>query len=133
MLVTSIPCAGFVNESERQAFEAVKQKLGSLPGSDEWIVLSNLSHSSSSRYQSDEIDMLVIGPQGLFVIEVKHWDRVWMRSRKDQVDGEADKHRCSRSSNAAATTERAIAAAPCSTPWPMILSAARRLNSSRAI
>lgn len=91
MIVTAIPCAGFVNESERQAFEAVKQKLSSLPGSGEWIVLSNLSHSSSSHYQSDEIDMVVIGPQGLFVIEVKHWDRGWMRSRRDQVDGEADK------------------------------------------
>ncbi len=91
MKVISIPCAEFVNESERRAFEEIKQKLAALPGAGEWIVLSNISHSSSPRFQSDEIDLLAIGPHGVFVIEVKHWDRFWMKSRTDQVDGEADK------------------------------------------
>src|SRR5712692_1609631 len=91
MKVISIPCGSFANESERQAFETVKQKLTAHPGNDEWIVLSNLPHSSSARHQSDEIDLLVIGPQGLFVIEVKHWDRAWMKKNPNQVDSEVEK------------------------------------------
>ncbi|UVT22058.1 MAG: NERD domain-containing protein [Nitrospira sp.] len=91
MKVIPIQCGEFANESERQAFEAVKQKLGVQSGSDEWIVLSNLPHSSTAQHQSDEIDLLVIGPQGLFVIEVKHWDRAWMKKNQTLVDSEAEK------------------------------------------
>ena len=91
MKVITIQCEEFANESERQAFEAVKQKLAAQSGSDEWIILSNLPHSSTSRHQSDEIDLLVIGPQGLFVIEVKHWDRAWMKKNQTLVDSEAEK------------------------------------------
>ncbi|MBI2988702.1 MAG: protein kinase [Deltaproteobacteria bacterium] len=91
MKVNHIPCGDFANESERQAFEAVKQKLIAQPGTDEWIILSNLPHTFSPRYQSDEIDLLVLGPQGLFVIEVKHWDRAWMKKNQIQADTEAEK------------------------------------------
>src|SRR3990170_1765265 len=91
MKVNHIQCGDLANESERQAFEAVKQKLIAQPGSDEWIILSNLPHTFSSRYQSDEIDLLVLGPQGLFVIEVKHWDRAWMKKNQIQADTEAEK------------------------------------------
>ena len=55
------------------------------------IILSNLPHSSTSQHQSDEIDLLVIGPQGLFVIEVKHWDRAWMKNNQTLVDSEVEK------------------------------------------
>src|SRR5271166_2846261 len=91
MKVIAIPCGGASKESERQAFETVKQKLAAHPGLEEWIVFSNLTHSSSSRLQSDEIDLVVIGAQGLFVIEVKHWDRTWMKKNQNQVDTEAEK------------------------------------------
>jgi hypothetical protein len=91
MKVNHIQCGDFANESERQAFEAVKQKLIAQPGSDEWIILSNVSHSFSSQRPSDEIDLLAIGPQGLFVIEVKHWDRTWIKKNQIQVDSEAEK------------------------------------------
>src|SRR2546428_12973446 len=91
MKVQHISCGDFANESERQAFEALKQKLIAQPGSDEWIILSNVSHSFSSQHQSDEIDLLVIGPQGVFVIEVKHWDRTWIKKNQIQVESEAEK------------------------------------------
>jgi serine/threonine protein kinase len=91
MKVIPIQCGQFANESERQAFEAVKQKLSAHPGSDEWIILSNLPHSSTPQHQSDEIDLLAVGPQGLFVIEVKHWDRTWMKKNQVLVDSEAEK------------------------------------------
>ena len=45
----------------------------------------------SSQHQSDEIDLLVIGPQGVVVIEVKHWDRTWIKKNQIQVEGEAEK------------------------------------------
>jgi len=91
MRVNHIPCGDFANESERQAFETIKQKLIAQAGSDEWIILSNVSHSFSSQHQSDEIDFLVVGPQGLFVIEVKHWDRTWIKKNQIQVETEAEK------------------------------------------
>ena len=91
MRVQHIQCGDFANESERQAFEAVKQKLIGQPGNDEWIILSNVSHSFSSQHQSDEIDLLVIGPQGVVVIEVKHWDRTWIKKNQIQVESEAEK------------------------------------------
>jgi hypothetical protein len=91
MKVQHIPCGDFANESERQAFEAVKQKLIAQPGSGEWIILSNVSHSFSSQHQSDEIDLLIVGPQGVFVIEVKHWDRTWIKKNQIQVESEAEK------------------------------------------
>jgi hypothetical protein len=91
MKVRHVKCGEFANESERQAFEAVKQKLIAQPGNEEWIILSNVSHSFSSQRPSDEIDLLVIGPLGLFVIEVKHWDRTWIKKNQVQVDSEAEK------------------------------------------
>ncbi len=41
MKVIPIQCGEFANESERQAFEAVKQKLAAQLGSDEWIELGS--------------------------------------------------------------------------------------------
>lgn len=91
MKVLPIQCDDFANESERLAFEVLKQKLSSQPGNDEWIILSNVPHSSNARQKSDEIDLLVMGPQGLFIIEVKHWDRAWMKKNPTIVDSEAEK------------------------------------------
>src|SRR5262249_61800848 len=91
MKVQHIECGDFANESERQAFEAVKQKLIAQPSSDEWIILSNISHSFSSQRPSDEIDLLIIGPQGLFVIEVKNRDSAWIKKNQIRVASAAEK------------------------------------------
>ncbi|MEF8733307.1 MAG: nuclease-related domain-containing protein [Candidatus Accumulibacter meliphilus] len=72
-----IPCGAPVNASEGLAIEKVKSKLQGLQGP--WVLLSNISHSSHAMRLSDEIDQVVIGPQGVFVVEVKHWDSTWLR------------------------------------------------------
>ena len=73
MKVTVFPCGAAVNESEVLAIENLKSQLQNCGGDDEWIVLTNLAFSVTHQFQSDEIDMIVIGPPGVRVIEVKHW------------------------------------------------------------
>jgi iron complex outermembrane receptor protein len=85
----AIPCDGFANESERQVFEAIKQNLIVCPGTDKWIVLSNLPHSFSLQHQPDETDLVLIDPQAL--VEVKHWDRPLVKRNQRQADSKADK------------------------------------------
>lgn len=91
MRVTVFPCGAAVNESEVSAIEHLKSQLQNVRGDDEWIVLTNLAFSVTHQFQSDEIDMVVIGPPGVRVIEVKHWTAQWVDSHKDLVEREADK------------------------------------------
>ena len=81
-----IPCGPCVNESERIAIECLKICLRNTP-SGPWLLLSNLSHSVSAQRRSDEIDGILIGPPGVVVIEVKHWDQ---NNLKGGVDADAD-------------------------------------------
>jgi serine/threonine protein kinase len=46
------------------------------------VVLTNLTNANP-RGQADEVDMVVVGPGGAVVIEVKHWDRSSLRSTWD--------------------------------------------------
>lgn len=91
MKVTVFSCGAAVNESEMQAIEHLKQQLQSVGGSDEWVLLTNLAFSVTHQFQSDEIDVIAIGPPGVRVIEVKHWAAGWVDSHKDLVEQEADK------------------------------------------
>ena len=86
MSARHIPCGVAVNESERQATERLKNKL---PGG--WILLSNLSHSISAARLSDEIDLITIGPPGVTVIEVKHWDLDYVKKNPIRADTEAER------------------------------------------
>ncbi len=86
MSARHVPCGVAVNESERQAIERLKSKLP-----DGWILLSNLSHSSSAAYPSDEIDLIAIGPPGVTVVEVKHWDLDYVKKNAFRADGEAER------------------------------------------
>lgn len=86
MSARHIPCGVAVNESERQAIERLKSKLP-----DGWILLSNLNHSTSAAYPSDEIDLIVIGPPGVTVIEVKHWDVDYFKKNAFRVAAESEK------------------------------------------
>jgi Nuclease-related domain len=61
------------------------------PGDARFIILTNVAHSVSGGGQADEIDILLIGPTGVHVVEVKHWDRVYVRSHREVVAAEADK------------------------------------------
>lgn len=88
-VVRHLPCGDFVNESERVAVERVRAKLESAGGY--WILLSNLNHSQHPNLRSDEIDLVVIGANGVHVIEVKHWDAVYLRQQQVVVEQEAER------------------------------------------
>ena len=89
--VTVIPCGPAVNESERRAIKHLKAGLIGPGGDDTWILLTNLTLSTTHRLQSDEIDIVAIGPPGVRVIEVKHWTASWVRKHGDRVAQEADR------------------------------------------
>jgi len=91
MRVTLFPCGPAANESELKGFQHLRSCLESAPGRDEWILLTNLAFSVTHRLQSDEIDIVAIGPTGVRVIEVKHWISQWVDSHKDLVAQEADR------------------------------------------
>lgn len=90
MRVTIIQCGPMANHSERTAIEHLKAKLLAEPGDDEWILLTNLEFSVTHRMQSDEIDIIAIGPPGVRVIEVKHWSGEWLGDHRFDVEREAD-------------------------------------------
>jgi serine/threonine protein kinase len=81
-----IACAPFQTRSEEQAVEYLKARL-----SQEWILLSNVQHSARPNRAPDEIDIVAIGPSGLFPIEVKHWDSAFLKQNRAAVEFEADK------------------------------------------
>ena len=60
-------------------------------GDDEWVLLTNLAFSVTHQLQSDEIDVVAIGPPGVRVIEVKHWTVPWIDAHPDVVQQEADR------------------------------------------
>jgi len=87
--VEHIPCGDFANESERNAVERLKIELSNTPG--RWIILSNVPHAVTSQAVPDDVDLFVIGPTGLHVVEVKYWDRVYLKDFLANVTHEADK------------------------------------------
>lgn len=91
MKVTLFPCGPAANESELKAFDHLKSRLQSVQGNDEWVLLTNLAFSVTHQLQSDEIDIIVIGPPGAVVIEVKHWTTQWVDSHADLVEREAER------------------------------------------
>ena len=91
MKVTLISCGPAVNESERRAFEQIKTGLISELGDGEWLLLTNLAFSTTHRRQSDEIDIVAIGPPGVRVIEVKHWNAAWVNQNAELVEREAER------------------------------------------
>ena len=91
MNVIVFPCGPAANDSELKAIEHIRTRLQAQPGDDRWIVLANLAFSVTNQLQSDEIDLVAIGPPGARVIEVKHWTHQWVESNRDAVDHEADR------------------------------------------
>jgi hypothetical protein len=91
MRVTLFSCGPAANESELKAFEHLRSRLQSIQSNDEWVILTNLALSVTHQLQSDEIDIIVIGPPGVQVIEVKHWTAQWVDGHMDLVGQEADR------------------------------------------
>ena len=88
-----IPCGRFANESERHATEYVRVRLESSGTSGQWFLLTNYANSSGSQYLSDELDMITVGPPGVSLIEIKHWNNADINNRDLQniAEHEADK------------------------------------------
>jgi serine/threonine protein kinase len=91
MRVNHISCGQVANESETKAIEFLKNALKSVPGDSEWILLTNLFFSVNNQAQSEEIDIVALGPTGVTVLEVKHWSQQWVDDHANIVDREADK------------------------------------------
>jgi serine/threonine protein kinase len=91
MRVTLFSCGPAANESELKAYEHLRTRLQSIQGDDEWILLTNLAFSVTHQLQSDEIDIVAIGPPGVQVIEIKHWNAQWVNAHTSLVEQEADR------------------------------------------
>lgn len=87
--VRHLPCGDFVNASEQLAVERLRNKLESKGGV--WILLSNLNHSQHPSLRSDEIDIVVIGANGVHVVEVKHWDAAYLKQQAITAEQEAER------------------------------------------
>ena len=91
MRVAVFRCGPAANESEFKAIEQLKTRLISAQGDDQWVLLTNLMFSITHQLQSDEIDIVTIGPPGVRVVEVKHWAPQWVNSNPRLVEQEADR------------------------------------------
>ena len=91
MPVTLFRCGPSANESEETCFVKLEEGLRSRGGDDQWTLLANLNFSSRDDRQSDEIDLIAIGPPGVRVIEIKHWSAEWVAQNTLLVEREADK------------------------------------------
>ena len=96
MTVTVFPCGPAVNQSEAAAIAHLKPQLQNAAGDDDWILLTNLAFSVTHQFQSDEIDIVAIGPPGARVIEVKHWTAAWVDANGASVRWRSGRprHRC---------------------------------------
>lgn len=91
MRVTVFCCGPAANESELIASKHLETRLQSSSGDDEWILLTNLAFSVTQHLQSDEIDIVAIGPAGIRIIEVKHWTAQWVDGNSEIVTHEAER------------------------------------------
>src|SRR5262249_31346926 len=76
-------------EHEREAFQLLKD---ALPGSEPYRVWSNFTFTASTGHPY-EVDTLILGPAGFFLVEVKSWiGRLsmsgggWVRSANGTVE-----------------------------------------------
>lgn len=93
MRVKHIQCGPYANESEIKAIQNIKSHLDGLPGDGLWILLSNLPFSVTDSGTSSEIDIVAIGPTGVHVLEIKHWDFRYIDAVRNApiVEQEAEK------------------------------------------
>lgn len=92
MSVKHLPCGSFANHSERHATEYLKARLQNFAATYDWVLLTNYASSSGSQYLSDELDLIVVGPPGVSIIEIKYWNTADIKgNRQDIAAGEAEK------------------------------------------
>jgi serine/threonine protein kinase len=100
-----------VNASEIAAQARCKHALEALGDSVPWIILAGLASSSSPLHQSDDLDLVPIGPRGVFLIEVKHWDSAWISDNKVSAEAEAEKL-TAKAKRLSGRVKRALSASP---------------------
>ena len=81
MKVKVIQCGPYANESEQRAVETLEARLKALPGQGLWVLFANIEFSANPTSRPEEIDIFVIGPSGVHVIEVKHWDNKYVENK----------------------------------------------------
>ncbi len=86
-----IPCGPTANESERTAFDKLKNKLQGYANQGRWIFLTNIPFTFHAQGYSDEIDLIVVSPVGVTVVEVKHWDNAFLKEKSSIAEDEAEK------------------------------------------
>lgn len=82
MALKHLTCGAFANNSERRAAEYLKSRLQNYAATNDWVLLTNYSNSSNSQYLSDELDLIVVAPNGVSIIEIKHWSAADIKSSK---------------------------------------------------
>lgn len=80
-----------VNASEKTAEARCKTALESLRDSGTWIIFAGFSSAASPVHQADDLDLVLIGPRGVFPVEVKHWSASWIGSHSMAADLESDR------------------------------------------
>lgn len=111
MAATIIRFTDPVNASEVGAEAKLKAALNSLGDPVPWIVFAGVASSSSPLHQSDDLDLVPIGPRGVFLIEVKHWDAAWINDNRPIADAEAEKL-TGKARRLAGRVKRALTASP---------------------
>ena len=79
MHVEHLPCAPPVNESEELATKRLLHFLRSREGNVRFALLTNLAYSIGPKALPDEIDLVIVGSTGVSVVEIKHWDRAYLK------------------------------------------------------
>ena len=77
-------------ESEERAIVSLKTSLISAQPEGQWLLLTNLQFSATHYRQSDEIDIVAIGPPGVRVVEVKSWSAAYVKDNGELVQHHAD-------------------------------------------
>jgi serine/threonine protein kinase len=91
MSVRCVSCGDFANESEQLATKKLCAAIENGGVGGTWVLLTNLTFSVSHHAQTDEIDILAIGPHGVRLVEVKHWSASWVDENFGLVELEAEK------------------------------------------
>lgn len=91
MKVLHIPCGEYANQSEQTAVTRLHELLNNMSGDGYWILLSNVPHTVNTQAVPDDIDLIAIGPPGLKVVEIKHWDRSYAKAFSHTTAHEANK------------------------------------------
>ncbi len=86
MPVNLISCGPTANESEGKSFNHIKTRLISEASGHDLILLTNLAFSITHDLKSDEVDLITIGPSGVRVIEIKHWNASWVKANTQIVE-----------------------------------------------